>query len=123
MKFDKLINTIIESSLKKRKMIRPEDSSIGERKMLKTMEKINEYIESILDLDNPIQKDIFDRIKEAENTSEYKKRMEWLSEGSLLYHTMYKEYKFEKDLNLLYTLAPFEKELYKKIVEHLNEPK
>lgn len=117
MEFDKLINTIIESSSKKLKTIRPEDSSIGERKMLKFMEKINEYIESILNLEKTIQKDIFDRITEVKNKAEYQKRMEWLSEGSLLYHTMHKEYgKME------HGGRPIERELYKKIVEYLNEP-
>ena len=117
MKFDKLVAEITESSSKKTKIIRPNDSSISRRKMEKFIEKINKYIETILDLNVPIQRDIFNKITEAENAPEYQKRMEWLSEGSLLYHTMEKQY---GGLNWVHGGQPVERELYTKIVEFLN---
>ena len=115
MKFNKLINNILESNEKTPKLILP-DKVKNQRNMLKLIKIINQYIETILNFDDKIQKDIFEKITEAKNVAEFQKRMEWLSEGSLLYHTMHKEYgKME------YGGRPIERELYKKIVEHINQ--
>lgn len=114
MKFNELIDNILESNEKLPKIILP-DTVKSKRNMLKLIKIINEYIEIILNFDDQTQKDIFEKITEAKNVAEYQKRMEWLSMGSLLYHTMSKEYG-----EMEYGGRSIERELYKKIVKHIN---